>query len=73
VFGGQEFSGGLRNIPGKWLIKWAFELLKPRLPQSFEADLFGPTPYFLSPLVLTAQKVDLFSFILFYFLFLFTV
>jgi hypothetical protein len=57
VFGGQEFSGGLRNIPGKWMIKWAFELLKPGLPKSFKADLFGPSPYFLSPLVLTAQKM----------------
>mmetsp|Transcript_13285 Transcript_13285/g.27113 ORF Transcript_13285/g.27113 Transcript_13285/m.27113 type:complete len:287 (+) Transcript_13285:1965-2825(+) len=57
VYGGQEFAGGLRNIPGKWLIKWAFELLKPRLPKSFHADLFGPLPYFLSPLVLTAQKM----------------
>mmetsp|Transcript_4835 Transcript_4835/g.6229 ORF Transcript_4835/g.6229 Transcript_4835/m.6229 type:complete len:728 (-) Transcript_4835:265-2448(-) len=57
VFGGQEFNGGLRNIPGKWLIKWAFELLKPRLPKSFESDLFGQKPYFLSPLVLTAQKM----------------
>jgi hypothetical protein len=57
VFGGQEFSGGLQNIPGKWMIKWAFELLKPGLPKSFQADLFGPSPYFLSPLVLTAQKM----------------
>jgi len=57
VFGGQEFAGGLRNIPGKWLIKWAFELLKPRLPKSFQADLFAPSPYFLSPLILTAQKM----------------
>jgi hypothetical protein len=57
VYGGQEFTAPLRNLPGAWLIKWAFGLLKPRLPQSFKCDLFCEKPFFLSPLILTSQKV----------------
>lgn len=57
VYGGQEFTAPLKNLPGAWLIKWAFGLLKPRLPQSFKCDLFCEKPFFLSPLILTSQKV----------------
>eukprot|EP00622_Pseudochattonella_farcimen_P001636 FR736380.1.p1 GENE.FR736380.1~~FR736380.1.p1 ORF type:complete len:148 (+),score=18.99 FR736380.1:110-553(+) len=57
VFGGQEFSEPLCNIPGRWLIKWTLNALRSRLPDTFHADAFAKRPYFLSPLISTSQAV----------------
>ena len=56
VYGGQEFSRPLKNIPAKRVVRWAFGILRPRLPESFAADLFCAQPFFLSPLVLTSTR-----------------
>lgn len=57
VFSGQEFAKPLRNIPGRWLINWALNLLRSRLPGTFKCDAFAPKPFFLSPLISTSQAV----------------
>jgi hypothetical protein len=56
VFGGQEFSKPLRHVPAKRLVKFCFSLLRSRLPEVIVADLFGPQPYYYSPLV-TGSKI----------------
>jgi len=55
VFSGQELVKPLRNIPGRWMIKWALSLLRSRLPNTFKCDAFQEQPYFLSPLISTSQ------------------
>ena len=57
VYSGQEFARPLKHVPAKTLVKWAFGMLRSRLPESFHADLFGPLPFFLSPLVLSSKVV----------------
>jgi len=56
VYSGQEFSRTLRHVPAKRLVKWAFGVVRSRLPEVAYADLFGPLPYFLNPLI-TGSKV----------------
>jgi hypothetical protein len=44
-------------MPAKRLVKFAFGLLRSRLPDVIVADLFGPQPYFYSPLVTGSKTV----------------
>merc|ERR1712070_429721 len=57
VFSGQEFVKPLRNIPGRRLVKWAMTLLRSRLPETFQCDVFCSQPYFLSRLISASQAV----------------
>jgi len=57
VYSGQEFAQPLARVPAKPLVRWAFQALKARLPANHLADLFGPLPYFLSPLILVSKIV----------------
>jgi len=56
VFGGQEFSRPLKHVPAKRFIKFCFNILRSRLPEVIVSDLFGPHPYYYSPLV-TGSKI----------------
>jgi len=44
-------------MPAKRLVKFIFGLLRSRLPDVIVADLFGPQPYFYSPLVTGSKTV----------------
>lgn len=44
-------------MPAKRLVKFVFGLLRSRLPDVIVADLFGPQPYFYSPLVTGSKTV----------------
>jgi len=57
VYTGQEFSKPLANLPARPVTKWAFKLIRSRLPKNFHADLFSNQPFFLSPLVLASKVV----------------
>jgi len=57
VYSGQEFDQPLARVPAKPLVRWAFQALKARLPGNHLTDLFGPLPYFLSPLILVSKIV----------------
>ena len=56
MFGGQEFSKPLKHVPAKRFIKFCFNILRSRLPEVIVSDLFGPHPYYYSPLV-TGSKI----------------
>mmetsp|Transcript_17365 Transcript_17365/g.20443 ORF Transcript_17365/g.20443 Transcript_17365/m.20443 type:complete len:455 (-) Transcript_17365:39-1403(-) len=57
VYSGQEFARPLKRMPPRRVVKWSFNFLRSRLPDSFAADLFAPLPYYIAPLILAAKVV----------------
>lgn len=51
VVTGQEFERPFRNRPNAQIIKRGIEMLRNRLPESFECDLFSSKPMFEHPLI----------------------
>lgn len=60
VVTGQDFGRPFRNAPAVSLVKKGLELLKPKLPETFECDLFTEAPRFEHPLIAGCQgfRVD---------------
>ncbi|KAL7550597.1 hypothetical protein ACHAWF_013818 [Thalassiosira exigua] len=57
---GQEFGRPFRNAPSSRVVKKALDLLKHKLPETFECDLFSDEPRFEHPLLAGCQhfRVD---------------
>lgn len=57
---GQEFGRPFRNAPSSRVVKRGLDLLKHKLPESFDCDLFSEEPRFEHPLLAGCQhfRVD---------------
>ncbi|KAL9183693.1 hypothetical protein ACHAXT_004549 [Thalassiosira profunda] len=57
---GQEFGRPFRNAPSSRVVKRGLDLLKHKLPETFECDLFAEEPRFEHPLLAGCQhfRVD---------------
>lgn len=53
---GQEFDRPFRNKPSNKMVNKGLDLLRSRLPQTFEMDLFTERPRFEHPLLAGCQK-----------------
>lgn len=60
VVTGQEFGRPFRNAPSSRVVKRGLDLLKHKLPETFECDLFSDEPRFEHPLLAGCQhfRVD---------------
>jgi len=60
VITGQEFHRPFRNTPSSKLVQRGLDLLKNKLPETFECDLFTNNPRFEHPLITGCQffRVD---------------
>lgn len=60
VVTGQDFGRPFRNAPSSRVVKRGLELLKHKLPETFECDLFSEEPRFEHPLLAGCQhfRVD---------------
>ncbi len=60
VVTGQEFGRPFRNTPSTRIVKKGLHLLKHKLPETFECDLFSDKPRFEHPLLAGCQhfRVD---------------
>jgi hypothetical protein len=56
IYTGQAHESALPHIPSEWLVNVALKFIT-KLQPSIAVDLKGEKPYFLSPLVCTAQKI----------------
>jgi hypothetical protein len=56
VYTGQAHKAALPHIPSEWLVNVALKFMT-RLQPAIAVDLKGTKPYFLSPLICTAQKI----------------
>lgn len=52
---GQEFGRPFRNAPSSGVVKRGLDLLKHKLPQTFDCDLFSEEPRFAHPLLAGCQ------------------
>ncbi|KAL3781224.1 hypothetical protein HJC23_003541 [Cyclotella cryptica] len=53
---GQEFGRPFRNMPSLRMVKKGLDLLKHKLPETFECDLFSEQPKFEHPLLAGCQS-----------------
>jgi hypothetical protein len=56
VYTGQAHKAALPHIPSEWLVNIALKFMTSLQP-AIAVDLKGTKPYFLSPLVCTAQRI----------------
>lgn len=55
VITGQEFKRAFRNAPSSQIVQRLLDMLKNKLPDSFECDFLAEEPYFLHPLLAGCQ------------------
>ncbi|KAL7515414.1 hypothetical protein ACHAXN_013103 [Cyclotella atomus] len=56
VVTGQEFGRPFRNTPSSTMVKRGLDMLKHKLPETFECDLFCQEPRFEHPLIAGCQS-----------------
>lgn len=52
---GQEFKRAFRNAPSSQIVQRLLDMLKNKLPDSFECDFLADEPFFLHPLLAGCQ------------------
>ena len=61
VITGQEFDRAFRNAPSSQIVQQMLNMLKSKLPDSFECDFLSDKPFFHHPLLAGCQNFRSFS------------